>query len=118
MRFRGVASNIVVALLATLILFLSTGIDELENHVLFCGGSQAPEQELFSPLSGPENPEPDHCNACLFNQLLSQCLFPIFLKPSMAESFHPRVRLFPKATAFLVPGPEVNRGPPQALALV
>ena len=118
MRFRSTAGTIGVALLAMLILFLSTGIDDLENHIPFRGSLQALGQQFLSPLSAPNSPEPDHCNACFFNQLLSQCLFPIFLKPALSEAFHSRARLFPKATTFLVLGPAVNRGPPQASAFI
>jgi hypothetical protein len=103
-----------VAFLAASILFLATGIDDLANHIPAFGGFQTPYQEYIFLRSDPDNPVSDHCSACFFNLLLSQCVFPVTLKPVIAESFHPRTRLSRSATVSLAMGPKVNRGPPSA----
>ena len=90
---------------------LSTGIDELENHCPAIRVFQANAGFVIA-ARGPDNQGRDHCNACFFNQLLNQCLFPILGEPAISESSHKQICLFTRPTLFPELGHEVNRGPP------
>jgi len=109
------AKNIGITFLTFLIFFLSTGIHDLTH-------TPAIAQHLANPLevrSGTSTGQPDgvQCNACFFNQILNQCLFPVFEQPFVAESFTSRSILPPGVVESLALGNTDSRGPPLLSAL-
>jgi hypothetical protein len=112
MRIRNSASNIGTVLLAALIFVLSTGIHDWYGHIAISYFLQPSDRECFAPQSNLNPPAQDHCNACYFNRLLRHCLFPVSLRPSIAEFFRARPQFHRELIAFLNPTPEFNRGPP------
>jgi len=107
--------SIGMALLVLQILFLSAGIHDLTCHTPNQPQSQATRQEFASPAS-VNNPETHRCNACFFNQLLNQCLLPVFEGPFLTESFSLRTPACSENIAFVAPGNIGNRGPPSLLS--
>jgi hypothetical protein len=111
MGARGKATNIWVVSLIFLIFLLSTDIDHLIKHFPVIHTSQA-NTESVSSKQDVVNPAQDQCNACFFNQLLNQCLFPVLGEPEIAEAAREQACLFQKPELFTALGHQVNRGPP------
>jgi hypothetical protein len=112
---RCVAGRIGIAFLTALILFLSTGIHQLEGHLPVLAPVGIGGHISIGPILVTEMPGNDHCNACLFSQLLGQCIFPVLENPVAAQSRQERVLLFKQTTSSPVLGRQVDRGPPSGL---
>ncbi len=110
------AKSIGMFLLVFQILFISTGFHDLTCHSAAPPATTPASQREFSSPKLLDNPETDHCNACFFNKLLNQCVFPAFEGPFIAESFIRRTPLCPGSIVFIAPGKTGNRGPPLLLS--
>jgi hypothetical protein len=117
MRFRVMAGKVGIFLLAMLMLTSASGV-----HTAICHAPHLVQvqnlNEGFS-CAGLEacNPETGHCNACYFNQILNQCVFPILGTILVSESFLFNEALFPKAAFSRALEHSSNRGPPAEIIL-
>jgi hypothetical protein len=118
MRPRELAKSIGIAVLSIQILFLATGIHDLESHTPQSHATRAIAGERCSQNPNLKMLSPDGCSVCLANRILQQCLFPVIAKPAIAEYFRPCLSFIRKMEAFPASSPEINRGPPPASALL
>jgi hypothetical protein len=115
MHLKDIASKAGVFLLAVLMLSAASGI-----HSGICHVSPLTQETNDScAFAKPEtcDQQTSGCNACYFNQILTQCVFSIIGTIHISESVLFHEAPFPKAALGRVLELVVNRSPPAAIVL-